>query len=120
VLVVGSADPVGLQRLVRGLADLADTFGPAMRRRVVVTKVRPGAVGAAPDRRIVEALGRYAGVADACLVPDDRVACDEAMLAGRMLVEIAPGSPARRAIAELAVELEEALLLEGVGLITAD
>jgi len=48
-------------------------------------------------------------------VPDDRAACDEAMLAGRMLVEIAPGSPARRVFAELAADLEESLLLEGLG-----
>ena len=112
VIVVGSADPVGLQRLVRGLAELNDAFGPAVRPQVVVTRVRPGSVGVAPERRIAEALSRYAGVGDPWLVPDDRVACDEAMLAGRMLVEIAPNSPARRVLAELAADLEESLLLD--------
>lgn len=114
VLVVGSADPVGLQRLVRGLADLNDAFGPAVQPQVVVTKVRPGAVGAAPERRVGEALSRYAGVGDPWLVPDDRAACDEAMLAGRMLVEIAPTSPARRVLARLAESLEESLLRESL------
>jgi MinD-like ATPase involved in chromosome partitioning or flagellar assembly len=114
VLVVGSADPVGLQRLVRGLADLADLFGPGMLPRVVVTKVRASAVGSPPERRVTDALRRYAAVADAWLVPDDRAACDEAMLAGRMLVEIAPSSPARRALAELAAQLEERRLLDGL------
>jgi MinD-like ATPase involved in chromosome partitioning or flagellar assembly len=114
VIVVGSADPVGLQRLVRGLTDLRDVLGPVVRPRVVVTRVRASAVGASPERRIAEALDRYAGVADAWFVPDDRVACDEAMLAGRMLVEIAPASPARRRLADLAVDLEESLLLEGL------
>ena len=57
---------------------------------------------------------RYAGVGDAWLVPDDRAACDEAMLAGRMLVETVPNSPARRALADLAADLEETLLLEGL------
>jgi Mrp family chromosome partitioning ATPase len=112
VLVVGSADPVGLQRLVRGVADLTDALGPAAAPRVVVTKVRAAAVGPSPERRVVEALGRYAGIDEPWLVPDDRAACDAAMLAGRLLVEVAPGSPARRALAELAADLEERLLVE--------
>jgi MinD-like ATPase involved in chromosome partitioning or flagellar assembly len=114
VLVVGAADPVGLQRLVRGFADLTDLLGPTARRVVVVTRVRPGAVGPGPERRVTEALSRYAGVNDPWLVPDDRAACDEAMLAGRMLVEIAPNSPARRVLAELAADLEGSLLQEGL------
>ncbi|MDF8262895.1 AAA family ATPase [Luteipulveratus flavus] len=102
VLAVGAADPVGLQRLVRGLDDLrAFTSAP----RVVVTKVRAAAVGGAPERRILEALDRFAGVSTPVLVPDDRAALDAAMLAGRTLAETAAGSPARRALAALAGEL---------------
>jgi len=118
VVVVGSADPVGLQRLVRALADLRDVLGPAVRPQVVVTKVRAGAVGTSPERLIRQALLRYAGIDDPWLVPDDRPACDEAMLSGRMLVEIAPTSPARRVLARLAEALEQALLLEGADLPT--
>lgn len=106
VLAVGCADPVGLQRLVRGLAELADALGPAVRPRVVVTRVRTDAVGPEPARRVADALARYAGVDDAVLVPDDRPACDTAMLAGRMLVEVVPSSPARRPLTDLAAALE--------------
>jgi MinD-like ATPase involved in chromosome partitioning or flagellar assembly len=107
VIAVGTADPVGLQRLVRGLADLGDVLGPASRHRVVVTRVRPASVGPGAERRVTEALARYAGVHDALLVPDDPAGCDAAMLAGRTLTELVPSSPARRALARLAAALEE-------------
>lgn len=102
ILVVGSADPVGLQRLVRGLDEVgAFTSEP----RVVVTKVRASAVGAGADKRVAETLQRFAGVESPTLVPDDRAALDSAMLEGRALCEVAPGSGARRALAALAGEL---------------
>ena len=106
VVVVGTADPVGLQRLVRGLADLTDALGPAVRPKVVVTRVRAAAVGPGPDRRVADALARYAGVHDALLVPDDRAGCDAAMLAGRTLTELVPSSPARHVLAGFAAALE--------------
>jgi MinD-like ATPase involved in chromosome partitioning or flagellar assembly len=111
VLAVGGADPVGLQRLVRGLADLVDTLGASARPRVVVTRVRPEAVGPDPARRIADALHRYAGVREPLLVPDDRAGCDMAMLAGRLLIEVVPSSPARRPLTELAALLEAETVL---------
>jgi MinD-like ATPase involved in chromosome partitioning or flagellar assembly len=103
VVAVGSADPVGIQRLVRGLADLADVLGPGARSPVVVVnRVRAAAVGPRPEQQVRDALARYAGVRDVLLVPDDRPALDAAMLAGRTLVETAPASPARQAVAALA------------------
>lgn len=114
VLVVGQADPVGLQRLVRALGDLAEAQPDAVeRRRTVVTKVRSAAVGHGPAARVQEALARYAGVRDAVLVPDDRAACDTALLTGRTLRESAPGSPARAALAALAAQLVGACREEG-------
>jgi Mrp family chromosome partitioning ATPase len=104
VLAVGAGDPVGLQRLVRGLSELREVV-PSAAPRVVVTRVRSSAVGSGPQRRICEALGRYAGVEDPVLVPDDRAACDSALLAGRSLTEHAPSSPARRGLADLASRL---------------
>jgi Flp pilus assembly CpaE family ATPase len=101
VLAVGAADPVGLQRLVRGLQEMAEA-APSVTPRVVVTRVRASAVGPSPRQRISDALARYAGVRDLVLVPDDRGACDAALLAGRTLTEHAPSSSARRALAELA------------------
>jgi MinD-like ATPase involved in chromosome partitioning or flagellar assembly len=105
VVAVGSADPVGLQRLVRGLHDLAEVVAPGTPTRVVVNRVRASAVGSGPEGRIVESLTRFASVGAPLLVPDDRAACDAAMLAGRSLTEHAPYSPARLAIGRLALEL---------------
>ena len=105
VIAVGAADPVGLQRLVRGLHDLAEVVPPGTPTRVVVNRVRASAVGSAPESRIIESLTRFAPVATPHLVPDDRAACDAAMLAGRSLTEHAPFSPARLAIGRLALEL---------------
>jgi MinD-like ATPase involved in chromosome partitioning or flagellar assembly len=104
VLAVGAGDPVGLQRLVRGLGDLAEVL-PQVRARVVVTRVRSSAVGPDPQRRVADALRRYAAVERPVLVPDDRPAVDAALLAGRTLTEHAPASAARQALAALAAEL---------------
>src|SRR5438445_667521 len=60
LLVVGTADPVGLQRLVRAVQDLSALRTPAA--RIVVNRVRASAVGARPERRIAEALQRFAGL----------------------------------------------------------
>lgn len=100
VVVVGTGDPVGLQRLVRGL-DLLDGCSTAP-RTVVVTRVRPGPVGPDPGRRIQEALDRFAAVGPVHLVPEDQEALDVALLHGRALVEVRPRSPARAALAALA------------------
>lgn len=104
VVAVGAGDPVGLQRLVRGLQDLAEAV-PTARPRVVVTRVRASAVGRDPHRRVADALARYAGVEDPVLVPDDPAACDAALLTGRSLTEAAPSSPARLALRALAATL---------------
>jgi MinD-like ATPase involved in chromosome partitioning or flagellar assembly len=103
LIAVGAGDPVGLQRLVRGLQDLGELT--SRRPLVVVTRVRAAAVGSNPERRVREALERYAGVADPVLVPDDPAALDAALLAGRTLAEVAPASAARQAYAALAQRL---------------
>lgn len=103
VIAVGSADPVGLQRLVRGLDELrAITQEPPI---VVANKVRASAVGSSPEQRATEALQRFAGVGSVTTVPDDRQALDGALLAGRVLAEHAPGSSVRKAIVALAAQL---------------
>ncbi|AEG45061.1 hypothetical protein [Isoptericola variabilis] len=106
VVVVGAADPVGVQRLVRALEDLREAPVPVSGRVVVVAnRVRASAVGAKPDVAVRDALARYAGVEDAHVVPDDGPALDAAVLAGRSLAEHAPSSPARLAFLELADRL---------------
>jgi MinD-like ATPase involved in chromosome partitioning or flagellar assembly len=106
VVAVGAADPVGVQRLVRGLAELREAV-PDVVPRVVLNRVRRGATGGAPHTQLRDALRRYAGVAEVALVPDDRDAVDAAVLQGRRLGEVAPGSAARRALAALAAELTD-------------
>jgi Flp pilus assembly CpaE family ATPase len=100
LLVVGAADPVGLQRLVRAVQDLDGV--PSPRPRVVVNKVRASAVGSRPERRIAEALARFVGLEDLTFLPWDQASLDAAMFAGTTLREAAPQSPLRRALAELA------------------
>ncbi|WP_454852890.1 hypothetical protein [Promicromonospora soli] len=108
VVVVGGADPVGLQRLVRGMEDLRDAAVPVPAARlVVVNRVRDAAVGRRAESQVRDALARYAGVDDVHLVPDDPAGLDTALLAGRVLAECAPGSPARAAFVGLAGRVRE-------------
>ena len=106
VVVVGAGDPLGVQRLVRALGDLAP-IGLVGRTTVVVNQVRASVAGPRPGEAITAALDRYAGVSAPHLVPEDRPALDSALLEARLLHELAPTSPARRAIAALALRLAE-------------
>jgi Flp pilus assembly CpaE family ATPase len=102
-VVVGSSEPLGIQRLVQGLSDLASVPEASDARRVVVVnRVRASVAGASPERAVADALARYASVAETWTVPFDARALDAAALAGVALAETAPRSPARRAISELA------------------
>ncbi len=100
VVAVGGADPVALQRFVRGLQELGTV--PSGEPVPVVNRVRAGAVGSRPESRIADSLLRFAGLDAVRFVPDDPGALDSALLAGRSLVEHAPDSPVRRAVADLA------------------
>lgn len=103
IVVVGSSEPLGIQRLVQGLSDLASVPEVSGAHRVVVVnRVRASVAGTSPERAVADALARYASVAETWTVPFDPRACDAAALAGAALAETAPRSAARRAIAELA------------------
>jgi MinD-like ATPase involved in chromosome partitioning or flagellar assembly len=104
VLAVGSADPVGVQRLVRGLDALREV-APTAAVRVVINRVRAGSVGRRPEQQIAATLSRYAGVRNAVFIPFDLTATDRALITGRTLLEVAPDSPARHAFASLAHEI---------------
>ncbi len=104
VLAVGTADPVGLQRLLRGIGALREAV-PGVVPRVVLNRVRRSAVGPEPRRQLGEALERYAGIRDLTFVPEDRDTLDSAMLQGRLVAEVAPDSPIGAAMAELAADL---------------
>ena len=98
VLVVGSCDPPGLERLIRGLTELHDLL-PQARARVVLNRSRPG-VGSADEARA--AVARFAGTEVAAVLPEDRAATDRAWRRGVSLAEAAPRSPLRVAIRDLA------------------
>ncbi|WP_265521854.1 AAA family ATPase [Oerskovia flava] len=110
VVVVGSADPVGVQRLVRGLGELTDTgAATGALRMVVANRVRASVVGPRPEAAVREAMARYAGVHELHTVPEDRDACDTALREGRALAEVAPDSAVRRSVAALAADLRARL-----------
>ena len=103
VIAVGTAEPLGIQRLVHGLDRLRDVT--ALEPVVVVNRVRAEVVGPRPEEAVADALLRFARVPRVWPVPWDPRACDAAVLAGTLLVEQAPRSRARRAIAALAASV---------------
>lgn len=100
VVVVGGADPVALQRLVRGLQELGTV--PSPEPVVVVNRVRSAAVGARPEERIADSLLRFAGLEQVRFIPDEPAVVDAALLAGRSVVEQSPESAVRRSVSDLA------------------
>jgi MinD-like ATPase involved in chromosome partitioning or flagellar assembly len=105
VVAVASGDPVGLQRFVRALGELADAI-PGRVPVTVVNRVRAPAIGGGDaEAEITAALARYAGVTDVRFIPLDTPSYDAALAAGRALTEIAPTSPARQALQSLAASL---------------
>jgi Flp pilus assembly CpaE family ATPase len=99
VVAVGGADSVGLQRLARGLDELAQVV-PGVPKTVVVNRVRGSVL---PEREVREVLRRDVGVEQVTVVPADVPAVDGA--AGRVLATAAPASPARLALRQLAASL---------------
>lgn len=104
VVVVGSADPVGLTRLVRGLHDLRDRL-PEVTPWVLVNRMRPSLGWS--ERDLTATVAGVAPASRLMFLPDDRPAADRALMAGRSLTECGE-SPLRRAIALLAEELAAA------------
>jgi Flp pilus assembly CpaE family ATPase len=101
VYAVGAADPVGVPRLVRGLAELEEAV-PQAAPVVVMNKVRSSSVGRGPERQLRDAWARYGPASELkAFLPHDAAAADSALLGGSLLLEVAPDSPLRRAIAEL-------------------
>ncbi|WP_164198851.1 AAA family ATPase [[Micrococcus luteus] ATCC 49442] len=101
VFAVGAADPVGVPRLVRGLAEL-ELAVPHVSPIVVLNKVRASAVGRSPERQLKDAWERYGPSPRlSAFLPADSSAADAALLGGSLLLETAPVSKLRRAIADL-------------------
>jgi MinD-like ATPase involved in chromosome partitioning or flagellar assembly len=98
VLVVGTADPVGLSRLARALVDLRDrrTGAPV---RVVVNRMR-STLGWS-ERDIVGMVEGFARLAGVHFLPDDRAATDRALTTGTS-VTASPDSDLAQALTVLA------------------
>lgn len=104
IVAVGSADPIGLQRLIRGIGEIREAVPTAV-IRVIANQVRRGPVGGDPESQVRDALMRYAGINDVTCVPYDRAAFDAALAQGRTLAEVAPSSPARAPLRQFAAQL---------------
>lgn len=99
LLVVGTADPVGLSRLASGLVDLRELTG-GRPVRVLVNRWRDSLGWSERD---VEGMVRGFGeVASLHVLPDDQAAVDRALVAGRSVAELD-----RRGQAGLAAAVEE-------------
>ncbi|UVI37442.1 AAA family ATPase [Brevibacterium spongiae] len=104
VLVLAAGEPIGLQRLVKLLSTpRAEELREKM--RLVITKMRAGAVGSPPEARVREVLDRFVRVTPDYVLSDDRVTADAAMLAGRTLHEQNPRSVLCQEIAAMAEDL---------------
>ena len=101
VVVVGSADPVGLSRLARGLVELGEVVAPGQ-VRVVVNRMRP-TLGWS-ERDIVGMLAGLVPGERVHFLPEDRAGVDRALLAGRTLQEVGDSS-LTRALAAVVAEL---------------
>ncbi|HZX07796.1 AAA family ATPase [Kribbella sp.] len=107
VIVVGTADPVGLTRLIRAVHEVRAVV-PSVGVRVVVNRLRSGALGGSPGDAAMDALRQYAGIDRAVLLPYDLNATDAAIVHGRSLAEAANSSKLRKAFQQLAAEVAEA------------
>lgn len=104
VIAVGTADPIGVQRLVRGLAELAEVL-PETEPRVVINRLRSGVVPGDPVREVAAAMRRFAGVKKVETLPYDQAGLDKALASGRTLAEAVPQSALRLALTDLAGDL---------------
>jgi MinD-like ATPase involved in chromosome partitioning or flagellar assembly len=102
VVVVGSAEPLGLARLARGVLDLTEAV-PGVDASVVVNRVRGGLGWSTAE--VGATVERFTGRAPVAFLPEDRTAVDRAWVAGRTLTECAPESPLRRALAGLTTQV---------------
>ena len=83
MLVVGTADPVGLSRLVRALVDLRERR-PMTATRVIINRMRP-TIGWS-ERDVTQMLADFARPVGLHFLPEDRATVDRALVTGRTLL----------------------------------
>lgn len=102
VYAIGTADAVGVPRLVRALNDLEQAV-PTASPQIILNKVRASSVGPAPEDQLGQAWERFGPSTEVkAFLPADFAAADAALLTGSVLLESAPESALRLAIARLA------------------
>jgi cellulose biosynthesis protein BcsQ len=107
VVAVGSADPVGMSRLIRELPRLhevletGDGDGPEQ-VLIVANRLREGLLPGGPRSQVEQALARHASSPLFATLPMDAAAADAAHGRGELLSEAAPVSSLTAACAALA------------------
>lgn len=101
LVAVGSADPLGLARLTRGIHELREKVADAD-PRIVVNRMRDSLQWGRDD--IADSIERFTGHEPLCFLPDDQAAVDRAWVQGRSLTEVRD-SPLRRELSALANRL---------------
>lgn len=104
VLAVGSAEPLGLARLARGVLDLTQAV-PGSDPQVVVNRAR-SSLGWSEDD-IAATVERFVGRRPIAFLPEDRAAVDAAWVDGRTLTECAPGAPLTVSLGALAARIAD-------------
>jgi len=84
VVVVGSADPVGLSRLARGLVEVRDVGVPEV--RVVINRMR-STLGWS-ERDLAGMVEGFTRLTELHFLPEDRAAVDRALVSGRTVIEL--------------------------------
>lgn len=92
LVLVGSADPVGLARLARAVTE-ARELAPDHVPWVVVNRMRPSLGWREAD--VVAMLSGFGPRRAVCFLPDDQPAVDRALVSGRLLVESGEGALTR-------------------------
>ncbi|WP_237657137.1 P-loop NTPase [Agreia sp. COWG] len=100
VIAVGSADPVGLSRLLRAHVDLLEAIETS-EVTMVVNRLRASAVGSNARHQVRQTLQRFGGVDEPIFLPLDVAGADAAVLAGKTIIDAAPRSAIRAGIAQL-------------------
>lgn len=115
VVAVGSIDPLGIARLLRGLSDLRAHVGGAP-VAVVANKLRPGALGMDARGQVRRALERLGGIDDVWFAPFDQRATDAALRDARLIAE---GTP-RAAIVQAMRRFVGEALMPLLGVVESD
>lgn len=110
VVVVGSADPVGLSRLARGLVEVREHL-PSTPVRVVINRMR--ATLGWSEQDIAAMISGFVRPGGLHFLPNDTEAVDRALVTGRTLLECGESPLVRSLTAVVDGLLEDRLLEDG-------